>query len=908
MGKCASWPSEMLHKMACGKSQSKSIESNGSDRKIIKGTVVLMKKNVLDLTDQKASFLDHVHELVGKGVSVKLISATHGDPVNGDRGKLGKASVLEKWITTFTSVSAGVEAAFNISFDWEKSMGVPGAFIIKNHHHSQFYLKTLTLEDVPGHDRVHFVCNSWVYPAHRYKNDRIFFANKAYLPSNTPEPLRQYREEELMNLRGNGSGMLKEWDRVYDYAYYKDLGSPDHPRPVLGGSKKYPYPRRGRTGRKPTKRDPTMESRLPLLSLNIYVPRDERFCHVKFSDFMAYALKSLGQVLAGEIALLDKSPNEFDTFQDVYNLYEGEKPLPDHHALRKLKECIPWEMLKELVRSDGEKPLKFPLPDILKEDKNKSAWRTDEEFGREMLAGVNPVCIRRLQEFPPASKLDVKEYGDQTSSITREHIEKNMNGLTVNEAIENSKLFILDHHDAVMPFLGRINSTVTKTYASRTLLLHQDDGTLKPLAIELSLPHPQGDKHGPTSQVFTPSEHGIEGSVWQLAKAYAVVNDSGYHQLISHWLNTHAIIEPFIIATNRQLSVLHPIHKLLHPHFRDTMNINALARQILINAGGVLEMTVFPAKFSLEMSSAIYKNWVFTEQALPADLLKRSVTTLCMKCDHNNVNLYRQTSFDSLQCECRGVAVPDSGQPHGLKLLIEDYPFAVDGLEIWSAIETWVDEYCSFYYPTDDLIKSDFELQSWWMELRNEGHGDKKDEPWWPEMKTRAELVLSCTIIIWVASALHAAVNFGQYPYAGFLPNRPTISRRFMPEPGTPDYAELETNPDKAFLRTITSQFHTLLGISLIEILSRHGSDEVYLGQRETPDWTLDVQPLNAFRRFGTKLGEIEKRIIGRNDDKRLKNRTGPVKVPYTLLYPNTSGDSSASGLTGTGIPNSVSI
>jgi linoleate 9S-lipoxygenase len=58
---------------------------------------------------------------------------------------------------------------------------------------------------------------------------------------------------------------------------------------------------------------------------------------------------------------------------------------------------------------------------------------------------------------------------------------------------------------------------------------------------------------------------------------------------MSHWLNTHCAIEPFIIATNRCLSVVHPIHKLLQPHYRDTMNINALARSSLISAGGIIE-------------------------------------------------------------------------------------------------------------------------------------------------------------------------------------------------------------------------------------------------------------------------------------------------------------------------------
>lgn len=86
-----------------------------------------------------------------------------------------------------------------------------------------------------------------------------------------------------------------------------------------------------------------------------------------------------------------------------------------------------------------------------------------------------------------------------------------------------------------MPYLRKVNSTSTKTYASRTILSLKVDGTLKPVAIELSLPHPDGDHCGAISKVYTPSEHGVEGSIWQLAKAYVSVNDSGYHQLISHW-------------------------------------------------------------------------------------------------------------------------------------------------------------------------------------------------------------------------------------------------------------------------------------------------------------------------------------------------------------------------------------
>lgn len=63
----------------------------------------------------------------------------------------------------------------------------------------------------------------------------------------------------------------------------------------------------------------------------------------------------------------------------------------------------------------------------------------------------------------------------------------------------------------------------------------QKDGTLKLLAIELSLPHSVGDQYGAVGKVYLPAEKGVEKSIWQLAKAYVAVVDSGYHQLISHW-------------------------------------------------------------------------------------------------------------------------------------------------------------------------------------------------------------------------------------------------------------------------------------------------------------------------------------------------------------------------------------
>lgn len=63
----------------CVKNKKKDIEELEGSMKI-KGKVILVKKGVLDFHDIKASVMDRVHELLGKGVSIQFISAVKPDP------------------------------------------------------------------------------------------------------------------------------------------------------------------------------------------------------------------------------------------------------------------------------------------------------------------------------------------------------------------------------------------------------------------------------------------------------------------------------------------------------------------------------------------------------------------------------------------------------------------------------------------------------------------------------------------------------------------------------------------------------------------------------------------------------------------------------------------------------------
>ena len=138
-------------------------------------------------------------------------------------------------------------------------------------------------------------------------------------------------------------------------------------------------------------------------------------------------------------------------------------------------------------------------------------------------------------------------------------------------------------------------------------------------------------------------------------------------------------------------------------------------------------------------------------------------------------------------CVCRGMAVKEPSAKHGLRLTIEDYPYAVDGLDVWAAIREWVEDYVKLYYMDDEEVVKDEEVQSWWLEVRTVGHGDHGNATWWPTMNSVENLVEVMSTIIWLTSAHHAAVNFGEFAYGRcrYMPNSPCMARKRIPKEGT---------------------------------------------------------------------------------------------------------------------------
>ncbi|GKD78946.1 lipoxygenase 3, chloroplastic-like protein [Tanacetum coccineum] len=294
---------------------------------------------------------------------------------------------------------------------------------------------------------------------------------------------------------------------------------------------------------------------------------------------------------------------------------------------------------------------------------------------------------------------------------------------------------------------------------------------------------------------------------------------------------------------------------------RHTLAINAQARESLISAEGFIESGFTPGKYSTEIACAAYRDWWrFDLEDLHEDLIRR------------------------------GMAVLDEIKPHGLRQLIEDYPYANDGLLIWSAIQELVQAYVTHFYPNENDVISDTELQSWYNEAINVGHADVLEANWWPKLCTPSKLTEILTILIWTSSAQHAALNFGQYHFGGYVPKRPPLMRKLIPQQYDLEHASFIADPEGYFLASLPSLFKSTRYMAAIDINSAHSQEEEYLGEIKDActSWPGEPKIIKVFYRFSMTMKNIENEIKRRNIDPRLRNRCGAGVLPYELLVPTS--------------------
>uniref|UniRef100_A0A7N0VBI2 Lipoxygenase n=1 Tax=Kalanchoe fedtschenkoi TaxID=63787 RepID=A0A7N0VBI2_KALFE len=880
----------MMVKATSVASSERSAGGGSGEMREVKAVVTIVPNATKIFQEIVSRVKEDIADLLGKSLLLELLSSE----VDSESG-LEKPKISAYAHKTLKNADNHIiyEAEFLVPEDF----GTVGAILVENEHHKEMFLKDIQvigLDD--GAPTFHSSCGSWVHSKFDNPIKRIFFNNKpldlrrggwaalagrdvawlaereealtadlldrfgwgfrppslcsqsegdpaaqiarqrtpptalrlgSYLPCETPEGLKEYRKKELALMRGFGIKVREAHDRIYDYDVYNDLGDPDSDLDLLRS-----YVRNSKQ--------------------RCVCAEDESFSGVKQ---LSFAFNTVSSVLHAIVPTLQTyfidSNLPFPFFTAIDKMYNEGINIPElpHKSVLDL-----FPRLMKAVTDLNSRVICFETPAVF--EKDKFSWFRDDEFARQLLAGINPHAIRRVTEWPLKSNLDPEIYGSAESSITTELVEKEIKGLmTVEEAMEQKRLYVLDYHDIFIPYVSKVRELENTTlYGSRTLFLLTQDNILKVVAIELT--RPKSDTQPQWRQVFTPGWDATSSWLWRMAKAHVLAQDSGYHQLVSHWLRTHCCTELYIIATNRQLSAMHPIYRLIDPHFRYTMEINALAREALINAGGIIESCFSPGKYSIELSSAAYDlQWQFNTEALPEDLISR------------------------------GLAEKDEAAPHGLRLFISDFPYANDGLLIWDSIKQWVSDYVNYYYPDPKLVETDEELQAWWTEIRTEGHGDKKDEPWWPVLKTPKDLIQIITTIVWVTSGHHAAVNFGQYDFAG------------------QEWKEFVDKPEIALLHTFPSQAQASKVMAVLDVISTHSPDEEYMGEHMEAAWKDDPEISAAFERFRGRLMEIEGIIDSRNLDPELKNRHGAGVVPYQLLKPF-----SEPGVTMKGIPYSISI
>ncbi|KAH9509992.1 hypothetical protein Btru_044797 [Bulinus truncatus] len=504
------------------------------------------------------------------------------------------------------------------------------------------------------------------------------------------------------------------------------------------------------------------------------LPLEEKF---SFTD--QFSLATLGLQLKVSSKILNFTHGEWTSIKDIFTIYA---------------------------------PPAFPIPE------RSSLWTDDDYFGRQRVASVNPSVIQLVTKLP------------QKLPVTDELVKKFMGGLTLQEAINQKRLFISD-----LQILEGIPVKKDFVLCAPIALFFVDiSGQLKPVAIQLF------QKPGPNNPIFTPRSPSL---TWTLVKMWFNNADGAYHQAVTHLGLTHLLMESFSLATQRNLSHSHPVYKILAPHFLNIIAINSLAVTELVSDGGWVDRTMnYGNKGMYALVVKAYKEWrLDVDGTLPEDLKRR------------------------------GLDNPD---------VLPGYYYRDDAMLLYNAINKYVHDYLKLYYTSPELVSSDHELQSFAQELvkeRNFAQGGMgiKGIPGNGKLSTAEQIQQIVTSVIFICSVGHAATNFPQYDEYAFPPVYPAT---LFGKPPT-DPKAIVTEQD--ILKCLPDKEQTLEIMTMTKLLSTKGTRS--LGDFEV-QYIVDPKAVAVVESFRKNISEISQIIKERNKQRYPKYKyLDPEFIPNSI-------------------------
>jgi len=350
-----------------------------------------------------------------------------------------------------------------------------------------------------------------------------------------------------------------------------------------------------------------------------------------------------------------------------------------------------------------------------------------------------------------------------------------------------------------------------------------------PIAIQLFQ-----DPDPSINPIYTPEDPPAD---WLFAKLLVANCDFGYFQGISHWARAHMLTEPIIIASNRMLALNHPVHKLLKPHFKYHLGINALGRRSLFTPTGMVPK-IASATYDSTVDAILheYGRWTYEDQALPTWLAKRKI--------------------------------PE-------KEYLPEYYYRDDGMVLWNSIDRFVRKILSLYYKGDSDVQNDHELQDWAQDVVTNGYnGDASKFP--TKITSYEQLTRLCTIFIFNGAVHHTVVNFPQWESFAFVPASPSTILR--PPPG------FDKQPVKKGQLTMHDIFKALptqdicaFHIVQMYIITQYSSADEWIGVYSEYRF-VDEEAQKAKKEFQEEL-----RKLGEEIDKRGWDHMHPKKMPSSV-------------------------